>query len=457
MKTASFNNSYSASRIKVSKPVTDALLITFILIVSIFFPFLKPVLFIGLFLYCLAGPEGVIKALTLSWLITMATPAFGDTSSIISLLKPLLSICAICTLTAHWTFKNKLFPPATVAWILSFSMLLLLFSVISSYAVDISILKIVVFAASLVPVFWAMKYAVRHCNLYAWFSTLFLCILFMSVVFIPTAQGYFRNDSGFQGVFNHPQVMGAFAGIAVAWLFAKVVMYRKVTALYVIAFLLAASMLYLSEARVGLATAVIAILAAFFSRSGGKAKLRTVIFVYAFLSLVFIASMAFDVAGHAETFISKRAGHELTTAEAIVASRLHLIENSFTNFLNHPYIGIGFGVPTNPADLVVQYDPIFGLPVSASIEKGVFFVAILEETGVFGTIAFLFLLGAFFKKIYEAGNAELIALFIAPIATNLGDATLFSMGGNGLFMWLMMAYAYYAASNLIETRKPKSR
>ena len=46
---------------------------------------------------------------------------------------------------------------------------------------------------------------------------------------------------------------------------------------------------------------------------------------------------------------------------------------SIENFIQHPLIGIGFGVPTTPEGLWrVVYDPIFNIPISAPVEKAFF-------------------------------------------------------------------------------------
>ena len=130
-----------------------------------------------------------------------------------------------------------------------------------------------------------------------------------------------------------------------------------------------------------------------------------------------------------------------------------VVVQSWMNFQQNTYLGIGFGLASNPADLKVQYDPLLGIPISASVEKGVFFVAVLEEIGLVGTVTFFAILGLLFARVYYSGNPELMALFIAPIATNLGDATLFSLGDNGLFIWLLIVFAYSSA--VIRSKQPQ--
>jgi len=59
---------------------------------------------------------------------------------------------------------------------------------------------------------------------------------------------------------------------------------------------------------------------------------------------------------------------------------LPMLENIATD----PWRGIGYGIASESQSLVVNRDPLFGLPVSAPVEKGIMPLAILEELGVLG-------------------------------------------------------------------------
>ncbi len=437
---------YSISQlhsVKIDKYFFDIFLILGFLLVSIFMPFLKPGLYILLFVYCLAGPEGIIKALTLSWVLVTTTQAFGDTSGI-GILKSLLPFLALVSLVMHWVLNPRLSPPIMTLWIVAFGLLVVALGAMTAYALDVSILKAVLFTTGLVTIFWAMKFAVNNKRIDAWFISLFLCIIFVSIPFSVTSAGYFVNGFGFQGIFKHPQIMGAFAGISTAWLFSKVVMNHDTRPLYLVALGLAVILLFLSAARVGLFTAIFGIIFAFLFGSKAKAKISTLVFIYVGFCALLFASIFFNIGDPAEDFVRKKEDQG-SIVESVLSSRMPLVLQSWTNFQESPYFGIGFGLASNPAELKVQYDPLLGIPISASVEKGVFFVAVLEEIGLVGTLVFFIILGFLFARIYYSGNPELMALFIAPIATNFGDATLFSLGDNGLLIWLMIIYAYSKA------------
>jgi len=105
-----------------------------------------------------------------------------------------------------------------------------------------------------------------------------------------------------------------------------------------------------------------------------------------------------------------------------------------------PFIGIGFGIPSFAADLIIERDPLSGLPLSASIEKGVLPVAVLEELGVVGFVAFVGWLMLLFRVILHRGFAPL-SVVITILMINLGESTLFSPGGMGMLSLVLIGWA----------------
>ena len=91
---------------------------------------------------------------------------------------------------------------------------------------------------------------------------------------------------------------------------------------------------------------------------------------------------------------------------------------------------------------MVQRDPYFGLAISSPIEKGLSFIALLEEGGVVGFSLFIIVLTSFFSPLLKrtAGLAPL-ALSLATLLVNFGEGVLFSMGGFGLLNWLFWGFA----------------
>lgn len=126
--------------------------------------------------------------------------------------------------------------------------------------------------------------------------------------------------------------------------------------------------------------------------------------------------------------------------EAVTASRQGLIEMCMDDFKRNPLFGMGFQV--------AYYTPIFlqnskGMVFSSPIEKGVWPVMVLGETGVVGEVVFIsFLL--YFWIVGERRRLFItITLMAVFLSTNMGEATLFSPGGPGGLEWLFCLIGGY--------------
>jgi membrane-anchored protein YejM (alkaline phosphatase superfamily) len=81
--------------------------------------------------------------------------------------------------------------------------------------------------------------------------------------------------------------------------------------------------------------------------------------------------------------------------------------------------------------MIIERVTFLNLPISAPTEKGIIYISILEELGIFGFILFIMLIFILFYKaiIY---NMSSIIVFIVILLSNIGEATFFSIGGLGL-------------------------
>ena len=126
---------------------------------------------------------------------------------------------------------------------------------------------------------------------------------------------------------------------------------------------------------------------------------------------------------------------------------------SYQPFLDHMWFGIGFGLPT-PDEYTkgfevifsglgsdshsIRYDPIFGLPISAPVEKGFFFIAILEEIGIFGSVVFFAFFLNWSRIVSSRSNTVFkILLFFTIFSSSIFEYSWFSMGSFSLsWIWL---------------------
>src|SRR5690606_115878 len=105
------------------------------------------------------------------------------------------------------------------------------------------------------------------------------------------------------------------------------------------------------------------------------------------------------------------------------ASRGFLIDAMLINIANDPFRGIGFGIASFPSSMIVERDPMFGLPVGASVENGVAPLAILEEVGVFGAILVALWILVLLRK-GAVGGLAAFAVCLTALALNMGENTL---------------------------------
>ena len=134
-----------------------------------------------------------------------------------------------------------------------------------------------------------------------------------------------------------------------------------------------------------------------------------------------------------------RKGGEGSVGEAFEASRGGLVSSQLRNFMASPWIGNGFGVYADgifPSGVRT----FLGIPVSASVEKGVLPTAVLEETGLIGFVAFAYLVYVMVSGVWRKASHAVVAMLITCLFVNLGEAVLLSPGGMGLHVWLLMAW-----------------
>jgi hypothetical protein len=137
-------------------------------------------------------------------------------------------------------------------------------------------------------------------------------------------------------------------------------------------------------------------------------------------------------------------GGQGSVSESFDASRGGLVSSQLRNFMTSPWIGHGFGVFAE-GDPTPGVRTFMGIPVSAPVEKGVLPTAVLEETGVIGFFCFAWLIYALIAPVWRRAPHPIVAMLIACLFVNLGEAILLSPGGMGLHIWLLIAWCIRAA------------
>ena len=120
--------------------------------------------------------------------------------------------------------------------------------------------------------------------------------------------------------------------------------------------------------------------------------------------------------------------------EAFTSSRMGLIDQSLYEFRRNPLFGSGFQVAEYTRDLVAANK---GFILSAPIEKGIAPVMVLGETGIFGEMCFIIFIVSFCGTCIRRKYVVTFSLFTVMLVTNMGEATIFSPGGNGGILWMI--------------------
>ena len=403
--------------------------------------------FILVLIYSLFSIENILKALLMSWFLVLINPALAPDFPATSLFRNLIILVSFFSLCIHSKKINfgKIEP---INFSLCFILIVLSFhSVLFSQYPILSLLK-----------------------LFSWFLTLFVCIccwnnlgsrsekvflqltkglLFLFFISLPLifihSVGFLRNDTGFQGVFNHPQVFGPTSALLGVILFSQIAWSPNQKYMNYIIILLIFIMIILSQARTaGLAmilSILFTILIWYFSNKK-MLFIKSKKFFFSLSFALFALILTFPLIGpFISNYIFKR-NEASNLVDAAQASRGGLVDDMLLNINNFPWTGIGFGVGSDMSSVELVTDSIFGLPLSAAIEKGVLPIAVIEELGfLVGGIMYLWFF-YLFKQSYK--NYKTLPLFFVVILTNLGEFTFFSAGGLGLLFIITLGYSVAA-------------
>jgi len=405
--------------------------------------------------YAVLGRGQAVHALALSWFITMINPGLAPASDFSTIGRFLVVGAAGGSILIRSISGPRLslrpFTALTIGLGLFFAGHALFFSPLP----DVSILKALIWTLTVTTLYAAwmgLDVADRVVACKGLFYGL-VAVMVISLPLIVLPVGYLRNGTGFQGVLNHPQAFGSTMGLLGAWAGAKAVALRKPAWPLLITAALSLTLTVLSETRTAgvgmvLGLGVAALVALLFSGKkvtvmlpGLKSRRFQLAALFALGSAVAFGG---TLSGMVEDFMSKSGrAQSASLLEAYYESRGVLIEPMTENISDRPWSGIGFGIASNPNSMSITYDPIFGLPVGASIEKGVAPLAMLEETGVLGFGLFLAWVWVLLRGSARAGFAPL-AVLSTVLLVNLGESVLFSPGGMGMLHLILVTWAVSA-------------
>lgn len=378
----------------------------------------------------LRGPVGIIQSFAILSVFQLINP--GIISPEIHFLKWLVfAFPAPYLLVFFWNGKWKRLPKIIVI----FGLLLFPFAVLSSQNITISGLKFISFFYGILCLHFSFEYSCKDKTYWTnWIQSFFLVVLISSYLILFTELGFLRNGRGFQGIFNHPQVMGVMGGIMAVWFLFYKQTSGKIFPLF-LAFM-ALLLVFISLARIGLLVILGGWIIQWISIVIKKKSFNLNHSLISFLIIgliIFVIVLIFweDSWIWLRRFFLKRT-IELSIVESFLESRGRLIASSFSSFKEFPFTGIGMGVGIYSDSA----QTIMGIPTSSPVEKGFMPTAILEEFGILGTLTTIIFLIILIKSI----SLEFKLLFWSTLLINFGEYIFFSMGGLGLIQWILIIY-----------------
>ena len=406
--------------------------------------------YLALAAVALLGPKAAVQALALSWLATFLNPGIFSRSEAAEMLRWLV-IASAFTSVALRSVRLSMRLPAPVIGVAVFSVVATTTSVLTSYAPDVSIVKVLSFFMVAFTVLMAFDLTRGDARFWrTWFVSFVGVIIVLGFVFVGSELGYTRNARGFQGLLNHPQLYGSFLAPVLAYLF--FLRWRASLPRYLSRVLVAvgAVSLVLTQARVGavallIGAGVAGVWWALQLARRGAVRVDGRVLAAGLAGALVLIPLGVRYSGAVQEgttgFVFKRSSATQAT-EAFEASRGAPIERSLRNFYANPVLGIGFGVPSDPGQLRVSRVPVLGIPLGAPVEKGFTGTAVLEELGIVGFLFFLIMTVLVLRPAFrKRSGAAPAALAVAAFSVTIGESVLFAVGGHGLMTWIFLGLA----------------
>jgi hypothetical protein len=408
---------------------------------------------LGLALFSLIGPKQVVYTVSLlTVIINLNTNLVMEPPSRLGLVRWFVIAC--CFFTSVRCMAVKQFPAIVITQSALLGFLAIL-SGLFSYDSTISLMKITSFFLGSIACL-----GVFHCggisrdDALRWCYNLFAVVLLASFALAFNPLGYkniqtvLGTEQAFIGLFNRPNDIGTFISLNLGWLIPKMLIAKQRTWPDVLLACVAFSFVFMSRARgpvlvIGVTT-IMFFATSLLVTSTWRGRARKVLFNR--VTVVGAIALSAVIAWKHEVLLEKASAFLTKNEASLIDSiddRLGGMQYQVENVKKYPFFGLGFGIDTFPEWWISQsgkitYDPLFKFPISASSEKGSAVVSLLEENGIIGFIAIILAWGSFLVYIIKHGDSLSMILFFAAMAVNLTEFIMCSVGGLGLYMWLMV-------------------
>ena len=262
----------------------------------------------------------------------------------------------------------------------------------------------------------------RRVDWVEYFCLFFGIIFFISIFTIPIMSLRTRNGHAFQGVLGHPNNFGIYAAVYLAFLCAS----KRVSRNFRI-FMIAATiyMLYLSESRTGMLSALLVVALAMFVYYKDRMGRFVFIVAVSVLALAFAAILFDEFLPTATDVVSDFLWKK--HKESLFYSKRGPIKQFAAKFAYDPIIGTGFMAPFQAG--IRDWSLNFEL----FVEDANVFLSVLGNCGIIGFLIWVTL----FSKLFSVGNKRLCYCFIAPFIISSGEMVFFSTNSAGLMLYVL--------------------
>ena len=262
------------------------------------------------------------------------------------------------------------------------------------------------------------------------------------------------------GMCNHSQTLAPMLSCATAWLLCDMLfLEKKVTKLHGGILFLMPILLYMTRSRLALFVLIVIGVEVYFfllPRLRLPAKLRSHLnsAMIIGLILIIIGAILSEIQNRTVSRWLRKSDDvaldDRTLGDAVIQSRMSLLDQSLHEFRRNPLLGSGFQVEeAHP----ILYEMGLITLFSAPIEKGLLPTMVLGETGILGEIAFVLFLVAFWGGCKRKHLVVTFTLFVILLATNMGEATFFSPGGAGGILWMLCVVGGFVIDTVMRIQK----
>lgn len=263
--------------------------------------------------------------------------------------------------------------------------------------------------------------------MYRMMKTLFLFSIFL----INSPVGYLKNGHAFQGLTNHPNVLGILSAFFIALIVAKIQL-KKFKGFFVplILISLVIYVVVLSKSRTGFISVLFILLLFLIFLRINRIKKMLLLNLF-ILIVIFYVSIDGELIQFIREFMYKGQNN-------IFYSRANQLEQLWLNFIRNPWFGNGFAVP-------ITSFKSFAFSTEYVVEPGNFILAILSYSGIIGFTLFLIYMSQIFKMNKKEFRST-IYLFVAPLLISMGEMVLFSSNNIGIWCYMFFALSMVTKS-----------